>query len=151
MRNQDRSSELTRKRVRRIQNEIIGNESLGGDSLDEAGARELLSFGLISAEGIASATDGMDDDAAELTMTDRLKALRKLMRHLGRLLGEGNEMDADGRLWLWDNVQKNARAVYGENLIFPDLEDVMRRLSSGETPGRIIASLRDMFEDQKTE
>jgi len=127
----------------------MGNEALGG-SLDEAAASEMLSWGLKSAEGIAASTEGMDDETAELSMADRLKALRKLMRHLGRLLGEGLEMDAEGRTWLWDSVQKYARLLYGENIQFPRLEDVMGRLSGGEAPGQIIANLRNSFESQNT-
>lgn len=137
------------KRVRRVQENIMGNEALGG-SLDEEAASEMLSWGLKSAEGIASATEGMDEETAELSMADRLKALRKLMRHLGRLLGEGLDMDTEGRLWLWNSVQKHARMLYGEGLEFPNLEDVMGRLSQGESPSRIIASLRSTFETNNT-
>jgi hypothetical protein len=133
------------ERVRRVQEEIMGNEALG-EALDESAASEMLSWGLKSAEGIASSTEGLDDEAAELSMADRLKALRKLMRHLGRLLSEGRDMDAEGRLWLWDSVQTNARMLYGEGLQFPNLEDVMGQLSQGESPAQIIANLRNMFE-----
>ena len=133
------------ERVRRVQDEIMGNEALG-EALDESAASEMLSWGLKSAEGIASSTEGLDDEAAELSMADRLKALRKLMRHLGRLLSEGRDMDAEGRLWLWDSVQTNARMLYGEGLQFPNLEDVMGQLSQGESPAQIIANLRNMFE-----
>jgi len=149
MRNDDELKQSVNQRVRRIQEDILGNEALGGDSLDESGASELLTWSLKSAEGIASATEGMDEESAELSMAERLKALRKLMRHLGRLLGEGVSMDDDGRLWLWDSVKKQARLLYGERIQFPPLEGVMGRLSQGETPAQIIASLRAMFEDQK--
>ena len=145
MRDEDGTTHSIDKRVRRVQEDIIGNEALGG-ALDESASSELLSFGLKSAEGIAAATEGMDDESAELSMGERLKALRKLMRHLGRLLGEGMEMDAEGRLWLWESVQKHARMLYGEGLDFPSLDDVMGRLSKGESPGQIIANLRNMFE-----
>jgi len=147
MREEEATSQPVEQRVRRVQEDIMGNEALGG-ALDEAAASEMLSWSLKSAEGIASSTEGMDDEAAELSMADRLKALRKLMRHLGRLLGEGMDMDSEGRLWLWDSVQKHARLLYGEGLQFPDLEDVMGRLSQGESPVQIIASLRSMFEAQ---
>ena len=148
MREEEGTIHSINKRVQRVQEDIMGNEALGGGALDESGASELLSFGMKSAEGIVFATKDMDDESAELSMADRLKALRKLMRHLGRLLGEGLDMDAEGRLWLWDSVQQNARALYGERLEFPDLEDVMGRLSQGESAGQIIASLRGMFESQ---
>ena len=136
-------------RVRRVQEDIMGNEALGGGSLDESAASELLSLGLKSAEGIASATNGMDDEVAELSMAERLQALRKLMRHLGRLLGEGMNMDADGRLWLWNSIQTQARLLYGEGLQFPALDEVMGSLSHGESPAKIISNLRAMFESQK--
>ena len=147
MREEDETNQTVSKRIRRVQEDIMGNEALGG-VLDESAASEMLSWGLKSAEGIASSTEGMDDDAAELSMADRLKALRKLMRHLGRLLSEGMEMDTEGRLWLWDSIQQHARLLYGEGLQFPSLEDVMGRLSRGESPGQVIASLRNMFETQ---
>ena len=143
-------NQVINKRIRRVQETIIGNEALGG-SLDESSASELLSLGMKSAEGIVSSTDGMDDETAALSMADRLKALQKLMRHLGRLLGESKDLDADGRLWLWDSVQKQASLLYGEGLRFPSLDDVMGRLSQGESPARIIASLRDLFEKQNNQ
>jgi hypothetical protein len=34
-------------------------------------------------------------------------------------------------------------------LNFPSLDEVMDRLSSGESPRRIIASLREMLEEKK--
>ncbi len=135
------------KRIQRVQEQIVGNEALG-ESLDELAASELLSLGLHGAAGIASSTEGMDEEAAELTMADRLKALRKLMRHLGRLLGEAKDLDQEGRRWLWESVKSQATLLYGESLHFPPLEEVMGRLSQGESPGRIIASLREMFEKQ---
>ena len=150
MREEEGHIQSVDKRVRRAQEGIMGNEALGG-ALDEKAASELLNLGLKGAAGIASSTEGMDDEAAELSMADRLKALRKLMRHLGRLLGEGLEMDAEGRMWLWDSVQKHARLLYGEGLQFPNLEDVIGRLSQGEPPGQIIASLRNTFERQNTD
>ena len=148
MREEEKSSQVIQKRVQRVQADIIGNEALGGDALDESGASELLSFGLKSAEGIVSTTEGMDDETAELSIADRLKALRKLLRHLGRLLGEGLDMDADGRLWLWNSVQTQARSLYGDHLEFPDVDIVMERLVQGESPGQIITSLRSLFESQ---
>lgn len=136
------------KRIRRVQEQIVGNEALG-EALDETAASELLTLGLKGAAGIASSTEGMDEEAAELSMADRLKVLRKLMRHLGRLLGEAKDLDAEGRRWLWESVQNQASLLYGDGLNLPSLDDVMGRLSQGESPGRIIASLREMFEKQK--
>lgn len=150
MRKQDNQNEMVNMRVQRIQKEMVGNEALGGASLDESGASELLSWGLKSAEGIAYATKDLDDESAELSMAERLKALRKMMKHLGRLLGEGKDLDAEGRLWLWDSVQKQARSLYGEHLQFPDVNDLLERLSQGEAPGQVIASLREMFEKQQS-
>ena len=149
MRDEGYRDEAVDKRVRRIQEDLMGNEALGGGSLDESGASELLTWSLKSAEGIASTTKGMDDESAELSIAERLKALRKLMRHLGRLLGEGKDMDDEGRLWLWNSVQQQARLLYGEGLQFPSLEAVMGRLTKGESPAQVIAGLREMFENQK--
>ena len=149
MRDEGDREEAVDKRARRLQEDMLGNEALGGGSLDESGASELLSWGLKSAESIAATTQGMDDESAELSMAERLKALRKLMRHLGRLLGEGVSLDAEGRLWLWNSVQEHARLLYGKGLQFPSLDDVMGRLTQGESPAQIIASLRETFENQR--
>lgn len=135
------------QRVRRLQETVIGNEALG-ESLDESAANELLSFGMQSVEGIAATTEDMDDETAELSIAERLKALRKLMKHLGRLLGEAQTLDAEGRAWLWNSVQTQTRALYGEGLDLPSLDDVMGRLDRGEAPGQIIAALRNLFESK---
>ena len=139
------------RRVRRLQENILGNESLGGDSLDETAASELLSWGLNGVASIAAETaDVVDDEEAEMTVAERLKALRKLMRHLGRLLGEGKDMNEEDRAWLWDSVQKQAGALYGEGIELPTLNDVMGRLETGESPQQIIAGLRNIFETKKS-
>jgi len=148
MRDEQATSQPVNKRIRRVQEAIMGNEALGG-SLDESAASELLTLGLKGAEGIASSTEGLDDETAELSMADRLKALRKLMRHLGRLLGEWKELDSEGRLWLWESVQKHARLLYGEGVQLPSLDELMGRLTQGESPGRIIANLREVLDSQK--
>ena len=147
MRDETASNDRINKRIQKVQETMLGNEALG-ESLDEPAAKELMSWGLKGAAGIVSSTEGMDDETAELSMADRLKALRKLMRHLGRLLGEAKDLDQEGRLWLWNSVQTHARQLYGEGLQFPALEDVMGRLSQGESPRQIIASLRELFEKQ---
>ena len=147
MREGEGADQAISKRIQRVQEEIIGNEALGGGALDEVGASELLSLGLKSAEGIASSTEGMDDDSAELSMADRLKSLRKLMRHLGRLLGEGKNMDTEGRLWLWRSVQKHARLLFGEQIELPAVDEIMGRLIKGESTAEIIISIHEMFEN----
>ena len=148
MQNDAGQNQTLSDRIRRVQESLMDNETLG-EALEGSAASELLSLGLKSAEGIVATTEDMDDDTAELSMAERLVALRKLMRHLGRLLGEAKDLDSEGRLWLWNSVQKQASLLYGEGLNFPSLEDIMGRLSQGESPGQIIASLRDMFEKQK--
>ena len=138
--------ERMERRVRRLQEDMMGNEALGGDALDPSAASELLSWGLSGVTAIAAGTEELDDDAAEMTMAERMKAMRKLMRHLGKLLGEGKTMSAEDRAWFWDSVKKQADALYGDGLEFPALEDVMGRLDIGESPQQVIASLREMFE-----
>ena len=150
MQNDAGQNQTLSDRIRRVQEGLMGNEALG-EALEGSAASELLSLGLKSAEGIVATTEGMDDDTAELSIAERLVALRKLMRHLGRLLGEARDLDAEGRLWLWNSVQKQASLLYGEGLNFPSLEDIMGRLSQGESSSQIIASLRDMFEKRRNQ
>ena len=139
-------SKQVRNRIRRLQEDILSNEALGSAFLDPSAAEELVSWSLSGAVSIASETDGMDDYEADMSMTDRLKALRKLMRHLGRLLGEGKEMGENDRAWLWDSIKQQAGALYGDGLVFPSLNEVMEKLESGEAPQTIISRLRNLFE-----
>lgn len=142
-------SKQIRHRIRRLQEDILSNEALGSAYLDQTAAEEMLSWSLSGAVSIASETDGMDDDEAEMSMADRLKALRKLMRHLGRLLGEGKDMGENDRKWLWNSIKQQAGALYGDGLVFPSLNDVMEKLESGEAPQQIISGLRNLFETKK--
>jgi len=142
-------SKQMEKRIRRLQESILGNEALGSAYLDQTAADEMLSWSLSGVASIASETDGMDEEEAEMSMADRIKALRKLMRHLGRLLGEGKDMDKDDRTWFWNSIQQQASALYGDGLEFPSLEDVMERLETGQSPQQIIVGLRNMFEKKK--
>ena len=133
-------------RIRRLQEDILSNEALGSAYLDQTAAEEMLSWSMSGAVSIASETDGMDDDEAEMSMADRIKALRKLMRHLGRLLGEGKVMGENDRNWLWNSIKQQASELYGDGLIFPSLNEVMEKLESGEAPQQIITGLRNLFE-----
>jgi len=142
-------SKQLENRIRRLQENILGNEALGRAYLDQTAADEMLSWSLSGVASIASETDGMDDDEAEMSIADRLKALRKLMRHLGRLLGEGKDMGEDDRTWFWNSIQQQASALYGDGLELPSLDDVMEMLEAGESPQQIIAGLRKMFETKK--
>ncbi len=137
------------KRIRRLQEDILGNEALGNAYLEQTAADEMLSWSLSSVASIATETEGMNEDDAELSIADRLKALRKLMRHLGRLLGEGKDMNKDDQNWFWNSIQAQANALYGDGLEFPTLDEVMDKLEAGESPRQIIVGLRKLFETKK--
>lgn len=143
-------SRQVEKRIRRLQEDVLGLEALGSAYLDQTAGEEMLSWSLSGIASIASETEGMDENEAEISMADRLRALRKLMRHLGRLLGEGKAMREDDRIWFWNSIQMQAGALYGKDLEFPALEVVMGQLESGEAPKQIISGLRKLIEKQKS-
>ena len=80
------------KRFHQVIGSMAGNESLAA-SLDEDAAGELLSWGQATAKNIVNETEGLDDNTAEEHMAPRLRALRLLMRAVGRWTGEANTLD----------------------------------------------------------
>jgi hypothetical protein len=130
------------KRFQRVLGSMIGNESLF-ESLDENAAGELFSWGENTAKRIVDETDGMDDDAAELLLAPRLRALRMTLRAISRWVGEANTLDAESRSALWARVGEQARIVFGESFVLPSMEDVLEQLPPDADAGQVIGWLKE--------
>lgn len=126
---------------------MIGNESLAA-SLDDDAASELLSWGTATAKRIVDETDGMDDDAAEEQMAPRLRALRLMMRAIGRWVGEAGSLDDVSRLVLWNRVRDQARALFGESSIFPSMDETVAQLPADASSQQVILWLKTFIEEK---
>jgi hypothetical protein len=136
------------KRFHQVMGGMIGNESLAA-SLDESAASELFSWGQTTAKSIVDETDGLDDDAAEERMAPRLRALRLMMRAVGRWTGEAGTLDAESRLALWDRVGEQARVIFGESYVLPSMDEVLAQLPSGASAAQVVMWLKTLFEERK--
>ena len=140
-------SEL-KKRFDQVISGMIGNESLAA-SLDESAAGDLFSWGQTIAKSIVDETDGLDDNEAEEHMAPRLRALRLMMRAVGRWTGEANTLDSESRLALWDRVGEQARVLFGESFVLPKMDEVLAQLPSDASAQQIVVWLKTLFESRK--
>ena len=134
------------KRFHRVMGSMIGNESLAA-SLDEDAAGELLSWGKVAAKRIVDETDGMNDEAAEERMAPRLRALRLMMRAVGRWVGETKSLDEESRLALWKWVENQARELFGESFILPSMDEVLSQLPADANAVHMVAWVKNLIED----
>jgi len=134
------------KRFHRVLESMIGNESLGA-SLDEDAASELLSWGKTAAKRIVDETDGMDDDIAEEQIAPRMRALRLMMRAVGRWVGEAKSLDEESRLALWKRMEDQARVLFGESFVLPSMDDVLAQLPEGANAVQVVAWVKNLIEE----
>ena len=140
-------SEL-KKRFDQVMGGMTGNESLAA-SLDENAAGELFSWGQATVKSIVNETDGMDDNTAEDHMAPRLRALRLMMRAVGRWTGEANTLDAEARLALWERVREQARVLFGESFALPAMDEVLAQLPPDASAQQVVMWLKTLFDDRK--
>jgi len=134
-------------RLHRVMGSMVGNESLVA-SLDEDAAGELLSWGKFAAKRIVADTDGMNDDIADEQMAPRLRALRLMMRAVGRWVGEAQSLDEESRLALWKRVGDQAKTLFGDSFDFPSMDDVLANLPSDANAAQVVAWLMTFIEDK---
>jgi hypothetical protein len=135
------------KRLHNVMGSIEGNESLAA-SLDDDAAGELLLWGKTAAKRIVDETDGMDDTAAEEQMAPRLRALRLMMRAVGRWVGEAGSLDAESRLALWKRVEDQARVLFGESFVLPSMDETLAQLPTDANSVQVIAWLKTFIEEK---
>ncbi|NJC97689.1 MAG: hypothetical protein C3F07_12770 [Anaerolineales bacterium] len=137
------------KRFRRVIGGMQGNEALV-PSLGDAAAGELFSWGEATAKHIVDETDGMEDAAAEEHMAPRLRALRVMMRAVGRWVGEAKTLDLDARQALWNRAGEQARVLFGDSFELPSMEMALAQLPPDADAVRVIAWLKDFIEEKSS-
>jgi len=135
------------KRFHRVMGSMTGNESLVA-SLDNDAAGELLMWGEIAVRRIVSTTDGMDDDAADELMAPQLRALRLMIRAIGRWVGEAQVLDEESKLALWKRVEDQARVLFGDVFVLPPMNDVLAQLPADVGAVQVVTWLKNLIEEK---
>jgi len=135
------------ERFHRVMGSMVGNESLAA-SLDDDAAGELLSWGKSAAKRIVDETDGMTDVVAEEQMAPRLRALRLMMRAVGRWVGEAGNLDEESRLALWNRVGDQARVLFGDSFVLPSMDEALAQLPSNANASQVIVWLKNFIEEK---
>ena len=107
-------------RIQKAVEEITGNESLL-EMLDEEAATEMLEWGKSTVTSLVKETEGMDDEAAELALDERLKAVRQFMRSAGNWAA-GKYTDPADRLKLREKLLVHAKVIFEDESHLPAAE-----------------------------
>ena len=131
------------KRLQREMESLYANEGLTGD-IDDSTARLLLDWAEHQVHQVVDTTAEMEDAAAEEVMYPRMKALRRIARYVNQALsGQGEPSD------LAEKIVAQARILYGEAFVEPDINKVQTLLSVSKTePGFLFQTLRHLLEGE---
>jgi hypothetical protein len=132
------------QRLRRTFSAMAGNEALS-DMPDEEAAAHMLKWAEELAKYFVLQTGDMEDAAAEEFLSPYLRALRTLMRAIGRWAVEADQAN---RLQWWARIEQGAKTLYGEQLTLPAMEDVVAQLPAGASVQQIVAFLKELIENQ---
>ena len=123
---------------------MAGNEALS-DVPDEAAAADLLAWAEELAKYYVRQTGDMEDAAAEEFLSPYLRALRTLMRAIGRWAVESDQAT---RLQWWARIEQSAITIYGEQFTLPAMEEVVAQLPAEAGTQQIVAFLKELIENQ---
>lgn len=139
------------RRVRRAAQSVLENESLT-DDLDDKAANALLDWGVSRAENAARATENLDDERAEEQMYPRMRANRKLMRTVNKLLSRRSALSAEDQAGLLDDIAAQAALVYDNPEVQTNSSVLQHALAQAVAPDvepeDAVRRLRGIFESQ---
>jgi len=136
-------------RVQKTIEDITGNESLL-EMLDEEAAAEMLEWGTSTVTSLVKQTEGLDDEAAELALDQRLKAVRQFMRSAGNWAA-GKYTDPADRLQLREKLLGHAKVIYAQDSQLPSsekLDAVLNQMNA--QPGsqkQSVLNLKELFNE----
>ena len=137
------------RRLNRVMSAMSGNESIAASLQDDA-AGELLAWGHSMAKHIVEETTGIDDETAEDKMAPRLRAVRLMLRSMGRWVGDAATLDDEARRALWDRASEQARILFGETFEFPSMQEVVEQLPEGADALQTITWLKSYIEEKNS-
>jgi hypothetical protein len=138
------------KREDQVIESILENEQLTAD-LDDGAAQVLLNWGVACAKRIARGTAALAEEGAQEAIASRLRATRRLMRRVNRLVANQGQLEPGRGAALLSGIVDQARIIYGERYTPPDiaLREAFSRKHSEHVvdPAQFIAELREFIED----
>jgi hypothetical protein len=136
-------------RVQKAMEDITGNESLL-EMLDEDAASEMLEWGKSTVTSLVKQTEGLDDEAAELALDQRLKAVRQFMRSAGNWAA-GKYTDPADRLQLREKLLGHAKVIYEDDSRLPSAEKMdalLNQMSAQpDTQKQSVLNLKELFNE----
>jgi hypothetical protein len=145
-------ADILEERAKHAAETILENESLT-DGLDDAAAQVLLDWGLACAKMIAQSTANLNEAEAEETMSDRLRAVRRLMRPMDEWINR-QALEPERSAALLAKIIEQAKVVYGEGYTPPtesQQENFLAQYQASEaSPQQIITDLRQFLENTAT-
>ena len=139
-------------RIEKAAQSILENEKLTAD-LDDDAAQVLLDWGIASAKQIVQGTLGLDENEAQDAMYQPMRANRRLMRGVNKLVSRYEILGEEGHVEALEKIISQAGVIYGSEYVPPSLKQQGVFLS--ETKEMIadipqwIAKLRKFVEGQK--
>jgi hypothetical protein len=139
-------------RIQKAIEEISGNEALL-EMLDTEAAAEMLEWGKSMVTSLVNETGDMDDEAAQLALEPRLKAVRQTIRSAGNWAA-GAYTDPDDRVQLRDRLLGYQKVIRGAaDASLPSAEQVDALLNSMNvaqvTPQQQILNLKELFNEAR--
>ena len=133
-------------RVTRAVESILENETLTADLEDQA-ARVLLDWGVGWAKTIALGTAGLDDMVAGDAMSQRLRAVRRLMRAINKWIGTQQGDDVERSTSLISRILEQSAILYGQDVASVDTGQLdvflgLRQEFAGDQLGMVAAVRR---------
>jgi hypothetical protein len=148
---QERRLDRLEQRRQRAAERILESENLTGDLEDQA-ARPLLDWGVACAERAAQDTRDLEDEQADDSVAERLRATRQMMRSVSQLALDASNLDPQASAALLDQISEKAAQAYGAQAGLLDearRQRFLKELPDIQTnPSQIVTGLRRLFEQE---
>ena len=137
-------------RIQRAVESILENEKLTAD-LDDEAAQVLLDWGTSCAEKTAQGSLGQNDEQAEETMYQPMRATRRLMRTVNKWISRYDMLGDEGHAESLQKIIEQAGVIYGGSYIPPNSTQQSAFLLESQElmndiPG-MITNIRDLVEN----
>jgi len=133
------------ERLRKTFSALAGNEALSSLA-DENAAADVLKWAEEISGDFVRETGEMEDAAADEFLHPYLRALRTLMRSIGRWL---EEQDPAVRVEWWARMEQAGKTLYGDTFSLPAMEEALVQIPSDANPQQVIAFVKNIFDSQK--
>lgn len=140
--------DAVQRRQRRAADRILENENLTADLEDDI-ADPLINWGVAWASQAAGDTAGLDDEQAEDTLLAQNRAVRQVIRQVGQLASEAQDLDEESARATLAQISAQA-AILRPGSEPPDSEqeaEFLRQLPElKKEPARMVRALRSLYD-----